>query len=43
VGRIIHRLGLRERVRSHRRLADVLYGPISAPVLSHAEAAPPAA
>ena len=40
VGRIIHRLGLRERVRSHRSRADVLYGPLSAPVLSHAEAAP---
>lgn len=44
VGRIIHRLGLRERVRSHRRLGDVLYGslPAPAPVLSHAEALPPA-
>ena len=42
VGRIIHRLGLRERVRTHRRLAEVLYSPIPAPVLGHAEAAPPA-
>ena len=40
VGRIIHRLGLRERVRSHRRLADVLYGSLPAQTMGHAIAPP---
>ena len=38
VGRIIHRLGLRERVRSHHSLADIHYGSVTAPVSLHAEA-----
>ncbi len=42
VGRIIHRLGLRERVRSHRSRVDVIYSALSASVLGRAEAAPPA-
>jgi transposase len=41
VGRIIHRLGLRERVRTHRSMADIHYGSVSAPVALHA--APPEA
>ena len=39
VGRIIHRLGLRERVRSHRSMADIHYTAVTAPVAMSAEAA----
>jgi len=42
VGRIIHRLGLRERARSHRRLAGVLFSPLQSQAMGHAEALPPA-
>ncbi len=38
VGRIIHRLGLRERVRSHRSMADIHYSSVTGPVVLHAEA-----
>lgn len=37
VGRIMHRLGLRERTRSRRRLADVIYAHFSPNALTHAE------
>jgi transposase len=42
VGRIMHRLGLRERTRTRRRVADVLYASrySSAPILSRAEISP---
>ena len=40
VGRIIHRLGLRERVRTHRRATEPVYTPLPSPSLSPAEAAP---
>ena len=42
VGRIMHRLGLRDRTRSRRRMADVLYrAPYSQPVvLGHSGIAP---
>ena len=38
VGRIMHRLGLRERTRSRRRLADVIYAHYAPAALTHAEA-----
>jgi len=40
VGRIIHRLGLRERIRTHRRIAEPVYSSLPAPGAT--EAAPPA-
>ena len=41
VGRIMHRLGLRERTRVRRRLVEVLYTPhFTAPVLARSEASP---
>jgi len=42
VGRIIHRLGLRERVRVRARLAEVLYGALPTPIppMSHVSAPP---
>jgi transposase len=40
VGRIMHRLGLRERTRSRRRLADVIYAHYAPAALTHAEATP---
>ena len=38
VGRIIHRLGLRERVRRHHSMADIHYSAVTAPVALRAEA-----
>ena len=41
VGRIMHRLGLRDRIRRRRRIADALYTGYSAtPILSTTEASP---
>lgn len=42
VGRIMHRLGLRERTRTRRHLVDVIYASrfASNPVLSHSEVSP---
>jgi len=41
VGRIMHRLGLRERTRSRRRLVDVLYtSRYTAPVITMSEISP---
>jgi transposase len=41
VGRIMHRLGLRERTRTRRRLVEVLYTPRYAPpVLTRSEVVP---
>jgi putative transposase len=37
VGRIIHRLGLRERPRTHRSMADIHYSSVAVPVSLHAE------
>jgi putative transposase len=38
VGRIIHRLGLRARVRTHHSMADIHYTAVTAPVALHADA-----
>jgi putative transposase len=42
VGRIMHRLGLRERTRSRRRVMDAIYGSRYSPntILSRSEASP---
>ncbi|HEV2445356.1 MAG TPA: helix-turn-helix domain-containing protein [Candidatus Sulfopaludibacter sp.] len=42
VGRIMHRLGLRERLRTRRRAVESIYTPrySSAPIMSHSEISP---